>query len=136
VKESKKSKEEEYLNGWKRAQADLANYKKDELKRFEEFARFANEGLVRSLLPVLDSFELAASSSDPSSDKGFYLIKTQLETTLKEAGLEPIRPSSGDQFDLAIHEAIAGNESDTVAELITTGYSLNGKIIRPARVKL
>src|SRR3989344_6824683 len=50
---------DEYLDGWKRAKADLSNYKKDEMKRFETVAKFANEAIIRELIAVLDSFDLA-----------------------------------------------------------------------------
>src|SRR3990167_10954342 len=49
----------EYLDGWQRAKADLANYKRDEGKRFEEFAKFANADLIADIVQALDSFDLA-----------------------------------------------------------------------------
>ena len=49
----------EYLDGWKRAKADLINYKKEETKRFEGISRFSQEILIRDLINVLDSFDLA-----------------------------------------------------------------------------
>lgn len=128
---NKKTREQEYLEGWKRAQADLANYKKDEAKRFQEFAKLANEGLIRSLLPILDSLEMAVANGD---DKGLYMIKSQMETVLKDAGLEAIKPSEGDEFNPVFHEAIAG-EGGIVAEIMSVGYVLNDRVIRPAKVK-
>src|SRR3990167_6734996 len=50
---------QEYLDGWKRAKADLINYRKDELKRFEEIARFGTEDVMLDLTLILDSFDLA-----------------------------------------------------------------------------
>ena len=50
---------DEYLDGWRRSKADLINYKKEELKRLEEMAKFGNEEVIRDLISVLDSFELA-----------------------------------------------------------------------------
>lgn len=118
----KQSREEEYLNGWKRAQADLANYKKDELKRFEEIIKFANEALIRDLLPVLDSLEIA-------------VIQSQFQSILEKVGLQKIKTKIGDKFDPAIHEAIVG-EGDLISEILTVGYKLNNKVIRPTRVKV
>lgn len=135
---------DEYLEGWKRAKADLSNYKKDEAKRFELFAHFSQESLVKELINVLDSFDLALISeevkSDSKTEKGLYLIRQQLEDILRRNGLERIIISVGDPFDPALHEAIVQVESDkpsgTIVEEVERGYLLNGKLIRPARVKV
>lgn len=135
---------EEYLNGWKRAKADLINYQKDEQKRFEEMVQYATGAMVRDLIPILDSFELgiAALEKNGPVDKGVYIIKTQLEEVLKKKGLEKIKVSPGDPFDASKHESIGEIEnspstsSGQVAEEIESGYLLNGRVVRPARVKL
>ncbi len=135
---------DEYLEGWKRAKADLINYKKDEAKRFEAVIKFSNEALVRDLINVLDSFDLALVSieaqADSKTQKGLYLIRAQLEDILKQNGLERIIISIGQPFDPALQEAIATVESDrpsgTIIEEVERGYLLNGKLIRPARVKV
>ena len=151
-KEKNESKDEdvtmkerdEYLDGWKRAKADLANYKKDEAKRFAEVVRFSQESLVKELIPVLDSFDLALISeevkSDSKTEKGLFLIRQQLEDVLRKNGLERIIVAPGDQFNPAIAEAIAEVPSDkpsgTIIEEVERGYFLHGKLIRPARVKV
>jgi len=163
---------DEYLDGWKRAKADLINYKKDEAKRFEAVVKFANEAIIRDLINVLDSFDLALialtnaditqinaeiNKSQTNADdtqtnaeespresaswqKGLYLIRQQLEDILRQNGLERIIVSVGQPFDPALQEAIATVESDkpggTVVEEVEKGYLLNGKLIRPARVKV
>ena len=133
---------DEYLDGWKRARADLANYKKDESKRFEAIAKFSQESLARELINVLDSFDLALISLefDTKTQKGLYLIRAQLEDILAKNGLERIIVSVGQPFDPSLQEAIASIESDkpsgSVAEEVEKGYLLNGKLIRPARVKV
>ena len=141
---------DEYLDGWKRAKADLINYKKDETKRFESVVMFSNESLVRELINVLDSFDLAlaalgqpqknADKTQIGAEKGLYLIRQQLEDILKKVGLERIIVSVGQSFDPGLQEAIALIESDkpagTVIEEVEKGYLLNGKLIRPARVKV
>ncbi|MEK7114739.1 MAG: nucleotide exchange factor GrpE, partial [Patescibacteria group bacterium] len=78
--EELQKKSEEYLNGWKRSQADFINYKKDEIKRFEEVLKFGNEILIRDILPVLDSLILAKEVP----------IKRQLEDILRKNGVEEI----------------------------------------------
>lgn len=125
----------EYLDGWKRAKAELINYKKDEIKRFEEVLKFGQESLVTEMLAVLDSFDLALVSED---GKGIRLIKQQLEDILKKYGLEKIKVEAGEIFNPAFHEAVSQVESDkpsgAIIEEIVRGYLLNGKVIRPARV--
>jgi molecular chaperone GrpE len=137
----------EYLDGWKRAKADLINYQKDEQKRFQEFAKYALENVVRDLIAVLDSFNLAIASMESSGkemDKGVYMIKAQLEDALKKYGLEKIKVSPGDEFNPSLHESLGemdpptGGEHPSGAVLVEVeaGYTLNGKVVRPARVKL
>jgi len=134
---------EEYLNGWKRAKADLANYKKDELKRLEELVRFANEDIIRDLLNILDSFELALRAMEKSGEveKGVYLIQNQLEDLLRRRGLEKMDVQEGQLFDPNMHEAVmmidgSKEKGGLVAQEIEKGYALNGKIVRPAKVKV
>lgn len=135
---------DEYLDGWKRAKAELANYKKDEAKRFEAIIRFANEALIKEAIAVLDSFDLALISSEGDADKkqqkGLYLIRQQLEDILKQQGLERIVVLVGQKFDPNFQEAIveveSGSTPGTVVEEVEKGYLLNGKLIRPARVKI
>ncbi len=135
---------DEYLDGWKRAKADLINYKKDEAKRFEAIVKFSNESIIRELINILDSFDLALVSleteSDSKTQKGLYLIRAQLEDILRQNGLERIIISVGQPFDPSLQEAIAQIESDkpsgTVVEEVEKGYLFNGKLIRPARVKV
>jgi molecular chaperone GrpE len=136
------SKEEEYLNGWKRAKADLINYQKDEAKRFEEVVKFANAAIIKDLIVVLDSFNIALEvlEKQEKSEKGIYMIKAQLEDILKKNGLETMASSVGSKFDPNFHEAVAEVESEkpagTIIEEIEKGYLLNGRVIRPTKVKL
>jgi molecular chaperone GrpE len=135
---------DEYLDGWKRAKAELINYKKDEAKRFEQIAKFSNEILIRDLIVVLDSFDLALVSlgeeGEEKKQKGLYLIRQQLEDILKQQGLERVVVSVGKEFDPNLHDAVASVESDkpsgTITEEVERGYFLNGKLIRAARVKV
>ncbi|MEK7481887.1 MAG: nucleotide exchange factor GrpE [Patescibacteria group bacterium] len=133
---------DEHLDGWKRAKADLINYKKDEAKRFETMIKFSQEAMIRDLIAVLDSFDLAvlALEKEGKAEKGIYLIKSQLEDNLKKYGLEKVLVSVNQPFDPNLQEAIAAVESDkpssTVIEEVERGYLLHGKLIRPARVKV
>lgn len=131
---------QDYLDGWQRAKADLANYKREESKRFEEFVKFATEGLISEALQVLDSFDLALRHEMPKDvEKGIIMIRSQLEDVLRRRGLETIA-SLGQKFDPAVHEAMAEveheGEEGMVVEELQKGYRMNGKVLRPARVKI
>ena len=148
----------EYLNGWKRAKADLINYQRDESKRFEEVVKFASIDLIKDFIPVLDSFDLAISvmerdqnsgAAPPNQSntgpatafvKGVYMMRTQLEDVLRKRGLERLEVKLGQEFSPNIHESVGEAESGqpvgTVAQVIEYGYTLNGRVVRPARVKL
>jgi molecular chaperone GrpE len=133
---------DEYLAGWQRARADFSNYRKDEALRFEEMARFASENLIKDLIPVLDSFDLGIATLEKSGnvDKGIYMIRAKLEDVLRERGLERVKVEIGKPLNPEIAEAIieveSEGESGIVLEEIEPGYKLNGKVIRPARVKV
>src|SRR3990167_10276802 len=113
---------------------------KDELRRLEEVARFGSESLILELISILDDFDLALATLEKqgTAEKGVYLIRSRFEDILKRRGLERIKVETGDKFDPAIHEAIStvdGGAENTVAEEIEAGYTLHGRVIRPARVK-
>lgn len=133
---------DEYLEGWKRAKADFANYRKDEDARAGTLAKFANEMLLSELLHVLDSFDLglATVAADDPARKGMELIQGQLEEVMRRHGVVRISVKPGDAFDPARDEAVgeiaAGVPPGTIAEEVGAGYLLHGKMVRPARVKL
>jgi molecular chaperone GrpE len=140
---------DEYLNNWKRAAADFINYKKDEAKRFSEFASFAGEDLVKQLLPILDSFNLALLSVDKNTPayQGMTMIQGQLLEVLKRKGVEKISVARGDVFNPSMHEAmleveLPDNEPEReklvgkIVEELSAGYRMSGRVIRAAKVKL
>lgn len=149
-KELEKLKEEKdrYFNDWQRARADLANYKKDEQKRLEEVIKFANERLIKELINILDSFDLALASWESQTNtslteekylKGIWLIKNQLDDLLAREGVNEIVVKIGQLPDLNYQEVVSEIESSdyppgTVANVFQKGYLYQGKIIRPARV--
>ncbi|PIR89299.1 MAG: nucleotide exchange factor GrpE [Candidatus Harrisonbacteria bacterium CG10_big_fil_rev_8_21_14_0_10_40_38] len=136
------SEKNEYLEGWKRAKADLINYKRDEEKRFEEVAKFSVSSLLKEIIPVLDSFDLAITALEKNgmAEKGILMIRAQLEDALRKGGLEKIAAKEGDEFDPQIHESIGEEESEfeegKISNIIEKGYSLHGRVVRPARVKV
>lgn len=133
---------DEYLAGWQRAKADFINYKKEELQRLEELAKYGNEVLIKDLLVILDNFDLAITAMEKAgtAEKGIYMIRSQFMEFLKKRGVEQIKVNIGDPFDPSVAEAIVHLESDepsgSVLEEIEPGYRLHDKILRPAKVKV
>ncbi len=132
----------EYLAGWQRAKADFINYKKEEMQRLEDIARYGSVELIRDLIAIIDNFDLGLRAMEKSGsvDKGIYMIRTQIEDILRKRGVERIEVKVGDKFDPSSAEAVAAAESDkpegTVLEEIEPGYRIYDKILRPARVKV
>jgi len=141
--EAEKQKEE-YLAGWQRARADFLNYKKEEIERFKSIIDIANEEMVLKILPLIDNLHLAEKSLPKDLKENQYIqgllqIKTQLETLLRNQGVEPLE-SVGKKFDPQFHEVIEQVESDeksgTIVEENQKGYLINNRLLRPAKVKV
>ena len=136
---------DEYLTGWQRSRADFLNYKKGEAGRIKAIIDFGNEELLSKLLPVLDSFQRAEDniSSDLQDDsflEGILQIKTQLKMILEKEGIKEIE-AKGKKFDPNFHEIVgeakvSGEQVGTIIEEVQKGYTLAGKVIRPAKVKI
>ena len=125
---------------WRRALADLENYKKRSAKEREEFIKYCLEDLVLELLPVLDNFEMAIEHV-PEKDKnenwivGILHIRNQLENVLKDKGVEKMQVNQGDKLNEEIHDVVSGeNKNGKVKRVLKSGYKLNGKTIRPASI--
>ena len=148
--EKLKKEKDEYLKGWQRERADFINYKKDEKERFKEVVRFSNERIIKSLIAILDGFDLAIESflkegKDKKENdnylKGIYLIKSQLQDILEKEGVNEIKVKIGEKLNPAFHEVVAMAENekfapDTIIKILEKGYILNNKVIRPCRVIL
>lgn len=135
----------EYLAGWQRARADFLNYKKEEMERMEVFLKYASEEFILKILPILDNFDLAErklpeDSKNNEDIKGLLQIKTQLSDFLKNEGVEEIK-TIGEKFDPNLHEAIEevelkNKDSGIIIEEVQKGYKINGRLLRPAKVKV
>lgn len=139
-------KRDEYLAGWQRERADFQNYKKDEFKRLTESREAITAAIIEDILPVLDSFDMAFDfvPEEPAAHKwarGVEQVRLQLLDILKRMGVEAVKVEEGKMmFDPALHEAVEEIASDepegTILEELQKGYALNGKTLRPARVKV
>lgn len=138
-------KKDEYLAGWQRERADFLNYKKEEIERIGEILKYAGEGLVLKILPILDNFDLIEKKipenlKNDENVRGILQVKTQFQDFLKNLGVEEIK-SVGEKFDPNFQEVIEevetkDKESGIVVEEERKGYKLHGKVIRPVRVKV
>lgn len=139
----------EYLAGWQRSRADLINYKKEEMERVGDILKYANEGLILKMLPILDNFEIGikeivklslSDNKEKELMKGLIQIREQFVAFLKEYGIEEIK-SVGEKFDPKYHEVVSeiealDKENGTIIEEIQKGYIINGRLLRPSKVKV
>lgn len=140
---------QEWKESLLRKQADLENTRRRMQKDKEDAIQFANRSLMGDLLEVLDNFERALSSHREQKEssaetkslfEGLELVEKQLSELLCSRGLKAM-DSLGAEFDPNIHEALmmeegADCEAPTVVENFQTGYTLHGRVLRPARVKV
>jgi molecular chaperone GrpE len=128
-----------------RTSADFDNFKKRAAREKQDAIRYANEGLLEKLVPVLDNFDAALSAAQTSSADGAQSLQTgvamifqQLKKVLTESGLEEV-DATGQAFDPNLHEAVSQQESKDVPEgnvlqQLRKGYKLRDRLLRPATV--
>jgi len=147
--ETEQKKYEELFDKFLRLQAEFENSRKRHQKEKEEYLRFAHGALVQELLPVYDHFVIALAniqglpeggSNHAAILQGIQMIQSEMWDLLSRNGLSKIE-TVGKPFNPDQHEAVAAVEEDiqpegTVVEEIRPGYLLNGKLLRPASVKI
>jgi molecular chaperone GrpE len=139
------AKADEHWDRLLRVTADFDNFRKRATREKQEAIRFANEGLLEKLVPVLDNFDMALVSAQnaqgdgiQSLQAGIAMISNQFRQVLADAGLEEI-DAAGKQFDPNFHEAVSQRDADDVPEnqvvqQLRKGYKLRERLIRPATV--
>ncbi len=136
----------EYLSNWQKSQAELINYRKRQEKRIGEIYQTAGAEIIKELLPVLDSLEEAIkhqnSDNQPREDiqRGLKSLLEQILTIFHRHGLESITPV-GQEFDPNLCEAVdvvdcLKEQDGQVVEVIQSGYTLNGQLLRSAKVRV
>lgn len=125
-----------------RLQAEFENARKRSVREQQDFREYALADSLKTLLPVLDSFERALSTSPEKSEfhQGVELIYKQLQDALAKMGLRPIA-AKGEPFDPHFHQAIEMVETSSVpdnqvVEELQQGYKLKDRLLRPAMVKV
>jgi molecular chaperone GrpE len=141
-----RAKAHEYLDGWQRARAEFANYKKRQEQQSADLRAFATVDLIRKLLPIQDDFERAIKTlpegiAHMTWIEGVMLIHRKLQLILESEGLKAIEIKKNDPFDPSLHEAIShdeaeGVESGHIIEELQKGYKIGDRVIRPALVRV
>jgi molecular chaperone GrpE len=135
---------QEYLGHLQRLQAEFDNYRKRVLREQTQAVELASEPVMRRLLEVLDEFELALMAAERQPDfetflKGVELVFAKLADSLRSEGLQRIE-AEGKPFDPELHEALmqsgGGEGEPVVAEVLRPGYTLKGRVLRPAGVRV
>lgn len=133
---------DEYLNSWKRDLANYINYKNKECERTQEVVISLKELMFQKIIQILDNMYIAEKSIekkliDNPSIKGLLMIRKQMEDLLKSEGVSEIDEK---KFNPEVHEIVeeveTSQKSGEVIEIIQKGYKINGKVLRPAKVKI
>ena len=136
-----REKAERYLNNWKRAQADLENYRRRAEQEMAETARRAADSIITALLPVIDDLERAMehapAQADPAWLDGIRGIHGKFLNLLRGLGVSPIE-ALGAEFDPNFHHAImvGEGEENIVLEEWQRGYRRDDRVLRPSIVKV
>ncbi len=147
--EALKAKSAEYLEGWQRARADFANYKRRVEKEQSETYQNATARVIGRFLDVNDDFDRAMQEkpADPTDTDalakwaaGVGLIQRKLQNILDAEGVERV-PAEGQTFDPKLHEAVTQEETDAhepgqVIGVVRQGFRIGDRVIRPAMVRV
>ena len=138
-------KAEEYLDGWQRARAEFANYKKRILRENIDIRQVARGEVIKLYLDIADDLERALQEKPEAGDgetwaEGIEIIFQKLRARLEVEGIKPMNPI-GEEFDPNIHEALMKEESEEfesgqIIEVMQEGYWLGDKVLRPALVRV
>ncbi|MDY6988553.1 MAG: nucleotide exchange factor GrpE [Thermodesulfobacteriota bacterium] len=139
------AKAEENYERFLRVTADFENYKKRIERETNDFRKFANESLVKEILPIVDNLERALSARHGTNEDALGGLRQGVEMTLKglmdglkKFGVVPLE-AMDKPFDPSFHQAVSQQESETcpentICQELQKGYMLNDRLIRPAMV--
>ena len=135
---------ETLFNQLARVQADFKNAQKRLETEKQQAIQFANARLIQSLIPTFDNFDRALETDPTKTDaagvlKGMQMVHEQILKVLSDNSVEVISPQPGDPFDPNLHQALMQQPDDryeqaTVVQVYQRGYSVHGRILRPAQV--
>src|SRR5690348_6086586 len=123
-----------------RLAADFDNYKKRAARERQEYVAFANERILKELIPILDDLERALSAAEQHEEaqleEGVRLVHRALAGLLERHGVAAIETDG--KFDPHVHEALLSQPSEaeegSVIDVVQKGYKLGDRVVRPARV--
>ena len=135
----------EVNNKYLRLYSEFDNFRKRTQKEKIELYKTAGEEVITAIIPVIDDFERALKAMEASDDikvaiDGVKLIHNKMLNILKQKGLEEVKSSIGEDFDIAFHEAItqipapSKKQKGKILDELEKGYQLNGKVIRFTKV--
>jgi molecular chaperone GrpE len=140
------AKAEEYLDGWQRARAEFANYRRREQVRREQSESEIAGRVLSHFLPVLDDLERAFSAVPPGVQdsawmNGLSLVAQKLLAGMEKEGVAPIPVELGEPFDPNLHMAVlhlpcADYEEGQIAMVLQRGYTMGERVLRPAMVQV
>lgn len=144
--EAAQTKAQEYLDGWQRARAEFANYKKRVEREMKDNQHLAAGDTIKAILPIIDDFERALANIPPDLAgnpwiNGVSMIQKKFNKFLETANVTVIDPT-GQPFDPGQHEAIGTDEptdaapSGHVTITMQRGYLLGERVLRPALVRV
>ena len=143
--EEAKRKEAEYLDGWQRARAELANARKRFQREQEQAYANAKADVLVRVLPTVDDFERAFVTLPEEMEEeawlgGVRLIWRKLQALLEQEGVSAIE-AAGQEFDPHLHQAVTHEPSETVPEgqvidEMQKGYQMGGRVLRPSIVRV
>lgn len=138
-------KSAEYLDGWQRARAEFANYKKRIDRERAQSFKNASGKVILQFLPVLDDLERAmtdrpAEGNGATWAEGIDLVYRKLQQILEAEGVKPM-DAEGAMFDPTLHEAVVSmpseeHESGQIIEVMQRGYMIGDRVLRPAMVRV
>lgn len=136
----------EYLDGWQRARAEFANYKKRIEREQEEARARVVADLLQDFTAILDDLERALKDRPGDGDAGAWasgidMIQRKLMAVLEAEGVKAIVPAPGEPFDPNVHEAVSHEASEfqsegQIIDIVHQGYRIGERVIRPALVRV
>ena len=144
--EQLKAQAAENLDGWQRARAEFANYKRRVEAERAELAANAGAEALKRVLPAVDDFDRALQTlPDDLKDNpwvsGVLMVQRKLNAALEQSGITPIAINSGETFDPTVHEAVTHEDSDQfdseqIIGEVQLGYRIGDRVLRPAMVRV
>jgi molecular chaperone GrpE len=136
----------EYLDGWQRARAEFANYRRRQEQQRKQMQVNAKANVLVQLLPVMDDLKRALEAVPEEIEgnpwvSGVEQVQRKWQAALEREGLSALLVKAGESFDPNIHEALTHEpstevEAGKVIEVVQPGYEVDGVILRPALVRV